>query len=109
MRHDIDGVLRTAFASDEQADLAAASGRQNTELLFRFWTMKEALIKALGSGLSRGHRKFSRLPAALRRGAERSALFRFPWMPGVEWVLSDLSNAGFAAALAHDSAAGRPT
>ena len=108
IRHDIDGVLRTAFASDEQADLAAASGRQNTELLFRFWTMKEALIKALGSGLSVDTASFT-LPAALRRGAERSALFRFPWMPGVEWVLSDLSNAGFAAALAHDGAAERPS
>ena len=106
IRHDIDGVLRTAFASEEQADLAAASGRQNTELLFRLWTMKEALIKALGSGLSVDTARFT-LPAGLRRGAERSALFRFPWMPGVEWVLSDLSNAEFAAALAHDGAAGR--
>ena len=106
--HDIDGVLRTAFASEEQADLAAASGHRNTELVFRLWTMKEALIKALGSGLSVDTASFT-LPAALRRGAERSALFRFPWMPGVEWILSDLSNAGFAAALAHDGAAGPPT
>ena len=108
IRHDIDGVLRTAFAPDEQADLAAASGRRKTELLFRLWTMKEALIKALGSGLSLDTASFT-LPAGLRRGAVRSALFRFPWMPGVEWVLSDLSNAGFAAALAHDGAAERPT
>ena len=102
IRHDIDGVLRTAFAPDEQGDLAAASGSGKAELFFRMWTMKEALIKALGSGFSLDTASFT-LPAALRRGTVKTALVRIPHLTRV-WLLSDLGTAEFAAALAHDTA-----
>ena len=102
-RHDVDGVLRTAFAAEEQAELAAASGPQKLQLFFRLWTMKEALIKALGTGLALDTSSFA-LPEAVCRGTQRTALFRFPHLPECAWRLRDLGTPDFAAALASEVA-----
>jgi 4'-phosphopantetheinyl transferase len=98
--HDPDGAIRTAFAPAEQAELAAARGARKAELFFRLWTLKEALLKALGVGLSLDTSGFE-VPPALRQGAPTS-LFRFPHDPTVGWRLDNLSNADFAAAVAHE-------
>ena len=98
--HDPDGAIRTAFAPAEQAELAAARGARKAELFFRLWTLKEALLKALGVGLSLDTSGFE-VPLALRQGAPTS-LFRFPHDPTVGWRLDNLSNADFAAAVAHE-------
>lgn len=107
IRHDVDGVLGTAFAPEERAELAAASGPQKAQIFFRLWTMKEALIKARGTGLALDTASFT-LPEALRRGSQRSALFRFPQLPACVWRVRDLSNPDFAAALAYDFATRGP-
>ena len=94
------GAIRTAFAPAEQAELAAARGARKAELFFRLWTMKEALLKALGVGLSLDTSGFE-IPPSLRQGAPTS-LFRFPHAPTVGWRLDNLGNADFAAAVAHE-------
>ena len=99
-RRDLDGLIATVLGPDEQAELFTARGRRKLHLFFGLWTLKEALIKARGLGLSLHMSRFE-VPAAMRRGAP-TGLFRFPEMPAVRWRLEDLSNERFAAAVAHE-------
>ena len=62
--------------------------------------MKEALIKALGTGFSLNPSRFE-VPAEMLEGA-LSGTFRFPHVPGVQWHLQDLSEERFAAAIAFE-------
>lgn len=95
---DIDGAASLTFTPVEQAELAALDGTRNTEFFYRIWTMKEALIKALGIGFGLNPSRFE-IPSAMRSGA-RQCVFRFPHLPGERWRLEDLSNDDFAAAIA---------
>ena len=99
-RLDLDGMSEIVFGSEEQADFASARGREKFHLFFTLWTLKEALIKALGTGFSLNPARFE-VPQAMRRGARKS-MFRFPWIPDVEWRLENLGNADFAAAVAYE-------
>ncbi len=101
-RHDPDGEIRKVFAPGERAQLASASGDRKRRLFFALWTMKEALIKALGTGLSLNLSQFE-IPPGMYSGA-RASRFRFPHLPGVEWRLENLGNEHFAAALAYELA-----
>ena len=100
-RHDPDGEISTVFAPGERAELASASGDRKMHLFFALWTMKEALIKALGTGFALDISAFE-IPPGMYSGA-RTSLFRFPHLPGVEWRLDNLGNDRFAAALAYES------
>ncbi len=100
-RQDLDGIITTVFGADERAELASARGYQKLHLFFTLWTLKEALIKALGTGFSLDPSRFE-IPLAMRRGAKKD-VFRFPHLPTSEWRLDNLGNAEFAAAIAHES------
>lgn len=95
---DIDGAASLTFTPAERAELAALVGARKTELFYRIWTMKEALIKALGVGFGLNPSRFE-IPPAMRSG-ERHCVFRFPHLPDQRWRLEDLGNADFAAAIA---------
>ena len=97
-RRDLDGIAETVFTPAEQADLALAAGDQKIHLFFRLWTMKEALIKALGTGFSLDPSRFE-IPPDLRRSAS-AGVFRFPQNPETGWWLENLGNGEFAAAVA---------
>lgn len=97
---DIDGAASLTFTPAEQAELAALGDTLKTEFFYRIWTMKEALIKALGVGFGLNPSLFE-IPSAMRAGARQCA-FRFPHLPGERWQLEDLGNADFAAAIATD-------
>lgn len=99
-RRDLDGITRMVFTPAEQAELALASGERKVHLFYRFWTMKEALIKALGTGFSLNPSRFE-LPPHLRRSAP-AGVFRFPQNPAAGWWLENLGNAEFAAAVAYE-------
>ena len=97
-RRHLDELISAALGPAEQAELALARGSCKLHLFFHLWTMKEALIKALGLGL---YLDMSRLeiPLAMRHGM-RTSIFRFPEVPTVRWRLEDLGNEHFAAAIA---------
>ena len=101
-RRDLDGISRTVFTPGERAALAATSGARKVHLFFSLWTLKEALIKALGSGFSLDPSRFE-IPSAMCRGLSTS-VFRFPHLPAVGWRLENLGNADFAAAIAYEMA-----
>ena len=97
-RRDLDALIEAVFAPDERAELASASGPHRTRMFYRLWTVKEALVKALGEGVQRDLARFE-VPPAMRRGVT-AATFRFPHLPAVEWRVENLGNEHFAAAVA---------
>ena len=99
-RRDIDGDIRLLFAPDERARLNKANGHRRLALFWRLWTMKEALVKASGTGLARDTTSFT-IPPAMDHRARRT-VFRFPDAPLTQWQLERLVSSRFAAALAHE-------
>ena len=49
---DLDAIARRFFSAPEQSALAALDGEARTAAFFRCWTRKEALLKALGGGVT---------------------------------------------------------
>ena len=101
-RQDLDGIITTVFGEEERVQFATKSGHQKLHLFFTLWTLKEALIKALGTGFSLDPSRFQ-IPASMRHGTEMD-MFRFPHLSTVEWKLRNLGNRDFAAAIALESA-----
>ena len=100
-QRDLDGMIGTVFTEPEQAELTSVQGVERLHLFYKLWTIKEAFIKALGTGLSLSPSLFE-VPPAMRRGNTRSSLFEFPGTATVQWQLHDLGNEHFAAAMAHE-------
>ena len=96
---DFEGIGSLVYGAAERQSLAAATGADKVHLFFRLWSMKEALIKALGSGFALSPAKFE-VPEPMLHGA-RSGVFRFPHAPSDVWRLLDLGDQRFAAALAY--------
>ena len=105
-RQDFDGIGSLVYSPAEQQLLAGACGSQKMDLFYRMWSMKEALIKALGSGFSLNPSGFE-VPTPILRGV-KSSVFRFPHAPTHAWQLLDLGGTRFAAALAYRLPAGFP-
>ena len=100
-RRHMDLLIETVFTETEQAALTTAEGRDRTNLFLDFWTMKEALIKALGTGLYTDPATFE-IPPAMQRGMKRGT-FRFPDLPTVTWQLDNIGNETYAAAVAREA------
>lgn len=100
-RRDLNRLIAAVFGPDEQADLAALTGGDRVHLFFRLWTLKEAVAKALGTGLSFDVSRFE-IPAPIRSGA-MGGLFRVPQVRDVQWQLTDIGDEQFAAAVAQEA------
>ena len=96
---DLDGIGSFVYGPEEQRLLKKAKGWQKVHLFYRLWSLKEALIKALGTGFSLSPSEFE-IPDSMLQGA-RSCVFRFPHLPSDAWRLFDLGEGRFAAALAY--------
>ena len=99
-RRDFDRLIEAAFGQREQPALKLERARGEFQLFFKLWTLKEALIKALGTGMSLDPATFE-APASMRYGAAAS-VYRFPHLPTIEWRVEDLGTDEFAAAIAYD-------
>ena len=97
---NLDACIRLLFAPDEQAEFKDVSEQAKVERFYRIWTLKEALIKAVGAGLSIDTAKFE-VPLAMVRGV-KTGVFRFPDAPTVTWGLENIGDATFAAAVAYE-------
>ena len=95
---DFDGIGSCVYGPQERRALSAASGPAKVELFYRLWSLKEALIKALGTGFSLSPARFE-VPQPMLEGGS-SALFRFPHRPSDPYWLEDLGEPRFAAARA---------
>jgi 4'-phosphopantetheinyl transferase len=97
---DLAGLAETVFGQEEQATFASATGQSRVDCFYRLWTFKEALLKALGTGLYLDVSGFQVPPAVLC--GEAGAVFRFPHLPDIGWWIEDIGTADFAAAIAHE-------
>ena len=96
---DLAGIGGMIYGPTERRLLAEAGGSRALRLFYRIWTLKEALIKAAGTGLFLDPSGFE-VPEPMLHGA-RSGVFRFPDAPSGDWSLVDLGECRFAAALAY--------
>ena len=99
-RRDLDALIAAVLTRVERAELASSSGGDRIGRFLSLWTIKEALLKALGTGLQLDMAGFE-VPPAMRRGMT-AGVFRFPHLPAVAWRIENLGNEHFAAALAHE-------
>ena len=98
-RKDFDELSEAVFGPHEQSALACVRGSDRIRLFFRLWTIKEALIKALGLGFTLDVSQFE-VPPALHQG--KMGIFRFPQLPEVRWRVEYIGNENFSAAIAHE-------
>jgi len=95
---NFEGIGRRVYGPAERRLLAQADGPRKAALFYRLWTLKEALIKGLGTGFKLRPTTFE-VPVPMLCG-ERSGRFQFPHQPADGWQLVDLGEPRFAAALA---------
>ena len=99
VRHNLDSLIDYTFGPNEQAHLAKESGTGKIDLFFKLWTIKEALLKALGTGFHFDMSKFE-VPSDVRVGT--AGEFRFPHLPAFRWRVVYLGTDEYAAAAAHE-------
>lgn len=97
-RGDLDDLAETVFGAEERALIAELQGEAKLRTFYDFWTIKEALAKALGTGLHTDFARFQ-VPSEMRRG-ERTGLFRFPHLSDVTWEVENLGSRQTAMAVA---------
>ena len=93
-----DAIIESTFSPDEQATVSAAEKDCVARAFFEIWTLKEAIIKATGVGLS-ANLQCIETPAAMRNGAVTGQV-RLPEFPDVRWRLHTFSANDFVGALA---------
>ena len=96
---DLDRLGRSVYGPAERRALATAEGWRKVHLFFRLWSMKEALLKALGCGFSLNPSGFE-VPEPMLHGV-RSSVLQFRHAPAHAWRLLDLGESRFAAAIAY--------
>lgn len=97
-RRYIDRLIDTVLSPEEQSEVQDLPPDVRLYSFLRFWTIKEAIIKAIGSGHSLDVAEIE-TPKSMRRGA-RTGVFLSPMLPAATLHLKDLGNQDFAAALA---------
>lgn len=99
-RKKLENLIEGVFSPREQAELEALDGCQKLHKFFRFWTIKEALVKAHGKGLSMKVAELE-IPHDMRHGATKT-VGQFAQIPGTSWCLEDIGTGEFAAAIAYE-------
>ena len=97
---DFEELAATVFGPEERSEFASTPEHRKLHMFFRFWTIKEATIKAFGTGHTLDV-SLVQVPEPLRLGAT-TGTFRFSQTPGTVWRIDDLGNEVFAAALAQE-------
>ena len=97
-RFQFDAIIESTFSADEQAAISTAAKNVEARAFFEIWTLKEAIIKATGVGLS-ANLQCIETPAVMREGAATGQI-RLPEFPDVCWRLHRFSANDFVGALA---------
>lgn len=101
---DLEEVAARIFTVGELAELRALSSHRRVEAFFRGWTRKEALLKALGTGLAGGA---TELPTGMGtpESSSGSEVVVRPFGQEGDWsVVGVEAPAGFCAAVAKEGA-----
>lgn len=99
-------LIEATLGPNEQTELAELDGERKLEFFFALWTIKEALGKAHGWGLSLDVSRFE-VPKNLREG-EMHGRFELPDLSDVSgigstvWHIANIGTDRFAAAVVHE-------
>ncbi len=99
-RRNLENLIEGVFSPHEKAELESLDGCQQLHKFFRFWTIKEALVKAHGKGLSMKVAELE-IPEDMRHGATKS-ICQFAQIPEMSWCLEEIGTREFAAAIAYE-------
>ncbi len=104
-QRNLEILIEGTFGPNEQAELAALDGKRKLRLFFTLWTIKEALSKAHGWGLSLDVSRFE-VPQNLWHG-EMHSRFQLPDLGEIvdtddTWHISNIGTERFAAAVVHE-------
>lgn len=99
-RRYLNGLINTVLTRKERSEIEGLPHELRLYSFFRFWTIKEAIIKAVGAGHSLDVSKIE-TPTSIRGGA-RASIFESPSVPGMRFWVEDVGNEDFAAALAYE-------
>ncbi len=97
---NLDMLIDSVLDDQERSACALLPDPHKTDMFLRLWTIKEAIIKAMGIGHALDVSKV-RAPAALLHGAD-SGMFRSDEPHHGVWQLECLGDDRFAAALAYE-------
>ena len=86
--------------SNERAALATVEGQERANLFYRLWTLKEALVKALGAGFACDPTAFE-VPPGVLQGARSGTICLHPGRAQF-WRLTDIGETRFSAAVAYE-------
>jgi 4'-phosphopantetheinyl transferase len=98
---EIENLSRRFFTPAEADEILALPNESQLAAFFRCWTRKEAILKALGSGLSASLDRFQ----VSLRADEPARLLSMDGEPCDRWTLVDVGEQGVAAALAKEGQA----
>lgn len=98
-QRNMEGIGSLVYGPEERRLVRIATGLEKVQIFYRLWSMKEALIKALGTGFLVNPSSFE-IPEPILLG-DRSGVFRFPHLLSDTYRLLDLGERRFAAALAY--------
>lgn len=96
-RSNMEGIAARVFAPQDQEALSRMPEHRRLFTFYRFWTMREAVGKALGCGLTLAPETFA-LPETIHRGAA-SGIVMLSSPPRTRWWVQDIGTARFAAAV----------
>jgi len=96
---DLDGIAGRFFAPLERDELAAVAPGRRADAFFACWSRKEAVLKAVGTGISGGLARYA--VSCDPRSPARLLAVDCDGPPPEEWTLADIeAGAGFCAAVA---------
>lgn len=99
-RRNLENLIEGVFSPREKAELESLDGCRQLRQFFRFWTIKEALVKAHGKGLSMKVAELE-IPEDMRLGATK-CIGQFAQIPDTTWCMEDMGTKEFAAAIAYE-------
>lgn len=99
---DLADIAALHFASEELAQIDKLDENERVQAFFRCWTRKEAVVKAIGTGIGYDLKSF-----AVSIDSIAPRMLRPPPVDGMEWTIAEVPVSGpYAAALAvHQRAA----
>lgn len=100
---DLEGLIRKSLCPGEVQQLAS-DGPQRREGFFRFWTIKESYLKAIGEGMRLSPEK---LEFRIRRGEVELLAAPYPFGEDRPVVREIFSHEGYAAAVSFERSAVR--
>ncbi len=96
----LDTVIEAVLSREERSEIEGLSNDLRLYSFYRLWTIKEAIIKAIGVGHRLDVASIT-VPASMRQGS-RTSIYQSRSLPGIALKLEDMGNKDFAAALAYE-------